>query len=169
MHASTDCDYTRPISLDQIDKSTPLFPTDICLFSTYQPTYQFIVVTQFLGLRERAGQLWHSPTTTEFMGQCLPNLAPPATASSCSFQNKPSHKVASISFPGRGRGDLLQMVPKKLRLQVCVCVFLNRLKKAKESPRDCQQKAFWQRAQRGSYINSLLVKQDMWPQEKRMS
>ena len=37
------------------------------------------------------------------MGQCLPNLAPPATASSCSFQNKPlSHKVAFISFPGRG-------------------------------------------------------------------
>lgn len=105
MHPQNVINYTRPISLDQLDKSTPLFPTEICPSSTYQPTYQFIVVAPFLGLRERAGPLWHCPTTREFMGQCLPNLAAPARASSCSFQNKPlTHKVAFISFPGRRVG-----------------------------------------------------------------
>lgn len=122
-HAPTDCDYTRPISMDQLDKSTPLFPTQICLSSTYQPTYQFIVVAQFLGLRERAGRLWHCPTTREFMEQCLPNLAPPATASSCSFQNKPlSHKVAFISFPGRRVGWTPPDGPKEMktsRVRMC--------------------------------------------------
>lgn len=124
MHASTDCDYTRSTSLDQLDKSTPLFPIEIYLFSTYQPTYQFIVVTQFLGLRERAGHLWHSPTTREFMGQYSPNPVPPATASSCSFQNKPlSHKVASISFPGRGLGWPPPDGPKEIKTSsVCMCV-----------------------------------------------
>lgn len=55
------------------------------------------------------------------MGQRLPNLAPLATASSCSFQNKPlSHKVAFISFPGRGRRT--PDGPKEIKTSnVCTC------------------------------------------------
>lgn len=60
------------------------------------------------------------------------------------------------------------MVPKKLRLQVCVCALLRLLVKAKESPKVCQQGS-WQTAQRDRYINSLPVKWDIWPQEKRIS
>lgn len=55
------------------------------------------------------------------MGQRLPNLAPLATASSCSFQKKPlSHKVAFISFPGRGRRT--PDGPKEIKTSsVCTC------------------------------------------------
>lgn len=57
------------------------------------------------------------------MGQHLPNLAPLATASSSSFQNKPqSHKVAFISFPGRrGRRERTPDGPKETKLwSVCM-------------------------------------------------
>lgn len=61
VHASTNTMVMRvPFPSDPWDASKSLFPAEVCLPSTYQPTSQFSVVTQSLGWG-KAWVLWHSP------------------------------------------------------------------------------------------------------------